>query len=416
MDQLDQLAEMDQVEQLGQQVIHVLRRARGTAGVAAFEAALQTQLLVLQPTPFCNIDCSYCYLPQRDDRSRMSHATVRMAARRLREDGLVGDELTVVWHAGEPLVLPPTWYGEAFALIAAELGSGVHVQHAMQTNATLIDAGWCDFFARHAVQVGVSIDGPAALHDLHRRDRRGRGTHAAVMRGIAQLRAAGLSFHAIAVVSAATLAEPDAFYDWFAAQGITELGCNFDEAEGAHTRSSLAGHETAHARFIARLLQRALHGPVRVRELDAAWQLLRAPLPRWRWQGHDWPVNTQAIPLALITVGHDGGFGSFSPELLGQRTPGFDGFELGNVHTGGYREALVQPAFARQWQGIAAGIAACEQRCAYFDFCGGGAPVNKLYEHGDFAATETLYCRSMLQRPFDAVLQHAEAQARGRAA
>jgi len=27
------------------------------------------QLLVIQPTPFCNIDCRYCYLPDRSNKA-----------------------------------------------------------------------------------------------------------------------------------------------------------------------------------------------------------------------------------------------------------------------------------------------------------------------------------------------------------
>lgn len=407
---------MEQVEQLGEQVIAVVPRAAAEACVRAedFTPRLRTRLLVLQPTPFCNIDCSYCYLPQRDDRSRMSLATVQRAAAGLREDRLVDGELTVIWHAGEPLVLPPHWYADAFAAVAQAL-PGVAVTHAMQTNATLIDDAWCGFFVQQGVAVGVSVDGPAALHDAHRRTRRGGGTHAQVQRGMALLRRHGVPFHAIAVVGAATLADPDAFYGWFADQGITELGCNFDEAEGAHGRSSLAGHEQAHADFLARLLQLSLHGPVVVRELAAAWRALRVPLPRWQWRQLAAPENTQVQPLALVTVGHDGRFGSFSPELLGQPAAGWDGFTLGNVHHTGYLDALQGPAFARQWQAVQQGLAACAARCAYFDVCGGGAPVNKFYEHGSFAASETLHCRSMVQRPFDAVLQWAET-ALGRAA
>ena len=32
--------------------------------------------IVLQPTPFCNIRCKYCYLPTRDDISSMSLHTI----------------------------------------------------------------------------------------------------------------------------------------------------------------------------------------------------------------------------------------------------------------------------------------------------------------------------------------------------
>lgn len=415
--ELDQLAEVGQVEQLGQQVIRIVPSV-SVGGAAAgqswhpddFASRLRTDLLVLQATPFCNIDCSYCYLPHRQDRSRMSLKTLQRAAQRLREDGLLGDTLSVVWHAGEPLAVPVHWYEAAFDVLARELGAVVQLSHAMQTNATLIDAAWCAFFRRHGVQVGVSVDGPQALHDRHRRTRRGHGTHDAVLRGMQQLRQHGVPFHAIAVVGAETLNDPEGFYDWFAEQGVAELGCNFDETEGAHAGcSSLAGHEAAHATFMQRLLQRSMDdGRVAVRELVAAQQLLRHGLPQWQVRGRAWPVNTQTMPLALITVRHDGAFGSFSPELLGQHAPAYDDFVLGNVHDLGYLQALQGRAFVRLWQGIHDGIRACERQCAYFEFCGGGAPANKFYECGDFAATETLYCRSMLQRPLDAVLQQAE--------
>src|SRR6266568_2984567 len=78
----------------------------------------QLRLLVLQPTPFCNIDCSYCYLADRRSAVTMSLDTVRLACHRVFESALLGPRLEVAWHAGEPLVVPLPWYEEAVALIA----------------------------------------------------------------------------------------------------------------------------------------------------------------------------------------------------------------------------------------------------------------------------------------------------------
>jgi len=413
---------VEQVEQLGEHLTAVrLHRRDGPAAsppaesglpalhAADFQPALCTQLLVLQPTPLCNINCSYCYLPDRDQAQRMPVATAAQAARRLHEDGLAGPELTVVWHAGEPLLMPPAFYDDAIAAIAQAL-PGTRVQHALQTNAMLIDEAWCALFERHAIAVGVSVDGPAHLHDACRRTRRGGGTHEQVLRGLAQLRAAGLPFHAIAVVHAATLREPDAFYDWFEAQGITQLGCNFDEAEGVNSRSSLQGQEAGHAAFLQRLLQRAETGAVQVREFDAARQALQQPAAQWQWRGQVFPANSQVQPLALLTVRHDGDWCSFSPELAGQRSVLHGDFVLGNVHSAGYLAALGSPRLQALWHELMRGVQACARSCAYYAHCGGGAPANKFYEHGHLAGTETLYCRSMLQRPFDAVLAQAERQ------
>ena len=191
---------------------------------------------------------------------------------------------------------------------------------------------------------------------------------------------------------------------------MQELGCNFDEAEGAHARSSLEGQENAHEAFLARLLERssAEGGGVRVREIANALRLIAERPPVYRWRGRAWPDNAQVMPFVLITVAWNGDFSTFSPELLGQRSREFDDFILGNVARSGYLAAGRSERFARLWNAIACGVQSCHATCAHFDFCGGGAPANKFFENGDFTSAETLYCRTMLKRPFDVVLHRLE--------
>jgi uncharacterized protein len=57
---------------------------------------------------------------------------------------------------------------------------------------------------------------------------------------------------------------------------------------------------------------------------------------------------------------------------------------------------------------IDAGIALCRDRCEYFSVCGGGEPVNKLFENGSFASSETVYCRMTKMRATDLVLDRLE--------
>lgn len=380
------------------------------ADPAGFQPPLATRLLILQPTPFCNIRCRYCYLPDRDDRSRMSVATVRRVAERMVEAGLVQRELVVVWHAGEPLAVPPAFYEEAFAALAEVFGTGVALTQCIQTNGLLIDERWCALFKTHGVKLGLSLDGPAHLHDRHRVNRRGTGTHERVMRGVARLQRHGIPFHVIAVVTADTLAHAEAFAAFFAELAPSELGLNFDEAEGEHETSSLEGREEAHADFLRALLPWVDSGRLNVRELSQAHALVTRPLPTYRWAGTDWPDNAQVLPYALLNVAHDGRFGTFSPELLGQPSATFGDFSIGNVHDAPLLHALRTPAFERLWREIREGVAHCRDTCAHYAFCGGGSPVNKLYEAGHLAAGETLYCRTMLQRPFDIVLAQLENQ------
>src|SRR3954447_15105450 len=123
------------------------------------------ELLVVQPTPFCNINCSYCYLPDRQSTKKMSPETLRQALDWVFSSGLAREPFSLLWHAGEPLVMPVDFYEEAMALLGRANRGGVRVDHSFQTNATLIDRRWCDFFLRHDVHLGVSVDGPDFLHD-----------------------------------------------------------------------------------------------------------------------------------------------------------------------------------------------------------------------------------------------------------
>jgi uncharacterized protein len=122
------------------------------------------ELLVIQPTPFCNIDCRYCYLPQRHSKAVVSWETLANLFTQIFASGWIGDCLSVVWHAGEPLVMPLEFYRNAFRLIERLKPAQLAVAHSFQTNGTLIDEPWCEFFADERVSVGVSIDGPKRRH------------------------------------------------------------------------------------------------------------------------------------------------------------------------------------------------------------------------------------------------------------
>jgi uncharacterized protein len=375
-----------------------------------FAPSLKTRLLVLQPTPFCNIACDYCYLPNRNSKARMSIHTMRTAARRLRDDDLIGSSLSVIWHAGEPLVLPPSYFDVAIPALAEAVGDGCRISHSIQTNGTLIDDAWCELFTRHQIRVGVSVDGPEAIHDAHRRTRSGKGTHASVVRGMDCLSAHGIPFHVIAVVTSSTFGLADEFLDFFEAEGVRDVGCNFDEPEGVNVTSSLSGREADHATFIARLLARTADpsSRVRIRELMVAKRLICDPALTYSWRGRKLPDNAQVIPFAIVNVAHDGQFSTFSPELLGQSSPEYGTFSFGNVADVGYFAATSGDMFRHVWSEIVDGISRCESTCAHFGYCGGGAPANKLYENGSFASGETLYCRTMFKRPFDTMLASLE--------
>ena len=76
---------------------------------------------------------------------------------------LVRDELTIIWHAGEPLAGPISCYEEATGVISRAAPAGANIVHSIQSNGTLLSQAWCDFIKRHDIRMGLSIDGPAYL-------------------------------------------------------------------------------------------------------------------------------------------------------------------------------------------------------------------------------------------------------------
>ena len=366
---------------------------------------LGLRLLVLQPTPFCNIDCAYCYLSDRQSRARMSLATLDQACALVFASGLVGQRLEVAWHGGEPLVVPLEWYESAFELIAARCPAGVEIEHRFQTNGLMLDEAWARFFARTKAKVGLSIDGPAELHDANRRTRRGGGTHAGAMRAARLLEEQGVPFQVITVLTERALDAPDALFDFYVRNGIREVGFNVEEIEGAHASSSLAGTgtEAKFRRFIRRFFDLVWNSPerIKVRELESAlgMALLNEPV-----------ADEQNMPFAIVSVSVDGAISTFSPELSGARHDRFDSFALGRVGSHRLSDIAIEPRFVAINDEIRAGVRSCERACPYFRWCGGGAPANKLFETGRFNSTETMHCRLTRQVIFDEALRGFERQ------
>lgn len=366
------------------------------------------ELLVVQPTPFCNLDCTYCYLPDRQDTRKMSAETLGQTFDWVFSSGLVRQPFTLLWHAGEPLVMPPAFYDHAAELLAPHDPDGTLVTQSFQTNATLINPAWCELIRRRNIHVGVSVDGPAFLHDPRRRTRQGRGTLDRVLAGIRCLQDHDIPLHVITVLTADALAYPDELFDFYREHGITDVSFNVEEIEGPNTSSSLLGDETParFRRFLSRFFDLALSidPPLRVREFECSAGAARAKRlgPGDRVQENK--------PFAIVNVGCDGAFSTYSPELLGLSSLRHGNFALGHVATDSLASVLSSPRFLALDEEIAQGVEMCRQQCRYFGFCGGGPPGNKLFENGTFASTETLLCRLHKQACMDVTLDKLERQ------
>jgi uncharacterized protein len=374
-------------------------------GAPTRPAAGPIGLVVLQSTGFCNIDCAYCYLPDRDNaRQTMDLGTVAQAARLVFDQRLLGNEIDIVWHAGEPLTLPPTYYAQAIEIIEAARPRDLRVRYGVQTNGTLIDDGWIDLFERHAIAVGVSLDGPRDLHDRNRKYRNGAGSHDRAIAGIEKLRARGYPFHFIGVVTAHTLPRAAELIRYYWDLHPTAVGLNIDEREAQNRTSSLDGLASgAFEQFIAELLQEAARQndpKIGLRDFQRTMSSLISGKPE---------DNDQVIPLRIVNVAYNGDISTFSPELLALDAELRRRFIFGNVHRcGSLLDILDDERFKAAHGEIRRGVERCAGECEYFQYCGGGAPVNKLSEKGALDVTETNFCRLTKKAWIDTCLRFTD--------
>jgi uncharacterized protein len=365
-------------------------------------------LVVIQSTSFCNLNCDYCYLPDRQTKNQLSLDLIPTIMKTVLESPFIGGDFTILWHAGEPLALPVSFYDQATYLIReAEKRyktQPIQIFQSLQTNATLINQAWCDCFLRNGIYVGVSLDGPAFLHDIHRQTYRGLGTHAATMRGISLLQKNQIPFNVIAVLTQDSLDYPEEIFNFFLENGITEVGFNMEEAEGVHQNSTLnqPGIESRYRAFIQRFWELTVQtkGSLRLREFETMCTLA---YENFRLESTD--MNRAFV---IVNFDYQGNFSTFDPELLAVKIEPYGDLILGNVLRDTLASVCDGEKFRQIYQDINAGVELCRQNCDYFGLCGGGAGSNKYWENGTLNSSETKACRHRIQAIADVVLEGLE--------
>ncbi|HEY9248742.1 MAG TPA: anaerobic sulfatase maturase [Rariglobus sp.] len=185
--------------------------------------------LMLKPAgSACNLDCAYCFYLEKEklyDRGARLRMTDGMLERFVR-DYLAANPpdapVVFAWQGGEPTLMGLDFYRRAVAL-QKHHGAGRVMENAFQTNGTLLDDEWGAFLKENNFLVGVSIDGPRAIHDRYRLDKGGRPTWDAVMRGIEILKKHRVEFNTLTCVTRESAQKPLDIYRFLRGIGSTFL-------------------------------------------------------------------------------------------------------------------------------------------------------------------------------------------------
>ena len=362
------------------------------------------RLIILQPTSYCNINCSYCYLNHRDDKRLMSQEVVealrdKIFCRLPRQSAPI-----VVWHAGEPTTAPIGWYEHAYGRLLDV--APAQTSFAMQSNGIAINERWIELFRRTNTNVSLSIDGPQRFHDARRRTRNDKPTWQLAVRALKRLQGAGFDPSVITVLHPQGLECPEDYYAFYRDHRITQVSFSVDELEGANRISSFASRDfkPAITAFLVAMLEQAYRDsfPLHIREVERIAQKLA---------GVELSENEQVEAWAAIVVAADGKVSTFSPEFMEVKAREYEDFVFGNILEGDLATFAKTEVFQRCSRDVTSGVAACRSSCHYFGVCGGGSPVNKFSERNDLRATETEFCRLTTQTCADALLAFIDLRA-----
>ncbi|MCR5834079.1 MAG: radical SAM protein [Selenomonadaceae bacterium] len=170
--------------------------------------------IILKLTTACNLNCVYC-------------SEGDCAAERLPEEifyklvdempqlleHVKSQRVEFLFHGGEPML-----YGrDALKKLidyALENLRDYKVEFLMQTNGTLIDSEWVEFFKREKIDVGISLDGYPEIHDANRRTKNNEPTAEKILSNIKLMREAGLNVGTLMVLNSAQNIDVDKLFDF----------------------------------------------------------------------------------------------------------------------------------------------------------------------------------------------------------
>ena len=196
----------------------------------------------------CNLDCAYCYFLAKerlypDSPFRMNDALLADYTRQYIEAQSQIPEVTFAWQGGEPTLMGLDFFRRAVELQKQFAKPGTMIHNALQTNATMLDDAWCEFFHAENFLLGVSLDGPRELHDAYRVDKGGAPTFDRVMRGIELLKKYHVEFNILATVHAANAPHPLDVYRFFR----DEVGTQFIQFIPIVERANETGFQEGNA-------------------------------------------------------------------------------------------------------------------------------------------------------------------------
>jgi uncharacterized protein len=320
----------------------------------------------------CNLACDYCYF-RVHCKSRATRIGDEILGRFISEYlALPQKRFDFVWHGGEPLLAGLDFFKKVIRLQKPHRRKGQKIFNGLQTNATLLNEDWVSFFKENRFHIGVSLDGPRDIHNIHRNYPSGKGSFNDVMKGISLLKGGEVSFAVLVVWAKDSLGHEKEIFEFLVETGIHKfdlLPCVL--ADGKEPKSSLTPAEFARSMIKMFDLWWQLDNPeVRVRLFESA---IRGVLG-----GKQSVCKFTGACASYCTLDYNGEIYPCD-NFVGMPDFVFDNIKKSNLHT--VLNGEKRQRFAVQTQNLPADCVKCEWK----NICNDGCVYHRYLRRGNLA-------------------------------
>jgi uncharacterized protein len=184
--------------------------------------------VLVKPTgPRCNLDCTYCFYLEKDELFgrkkiyKMSDDILRNMVKQVMWQG--GQNLSFGWQGGEPTLMGLPFFERAVEYQVRFGQQGQTVGNGLQTNGILLNEDWALFLRDAQFLVGLSLDGPAHIHDKYRRFPSGRSSWDYVVKARDTLLNKGVEVNALVVVNDYSVKHAQDIYEYHKSNGLNHM-------------------------------------------------------------------------------------------------------------------------------------------------------------------------------------------------
>lgn len=179
-------------------------------------------ILIKPASSLCNMACRYCFYSDVSKRRDtpcygvMQPETVSALLQTLFAETEENGSLDIAFQGGEPTLAGLDFF-RAFVHKAEEMNreKQLSIHYSIQTNGVLLDGAWCEFFRENGFLVGLSLDGPKALHDANRLLADGKGSFRTVMHAVQLLKRYRVAFNILCVLTKHNAKHPQQLWNFF---------------------------------------------------------------------------------------------------------------------------------------------------------------------------------------------------------